>query len=93
MPALKPGDIVIVKKRDSDNGRTARRTIRVAGAKLSFLLPYSSDRAGPCQVQKSTPKSRWASCRGNEPRRGRPAAFCRRNAPTISLRPDPLQRV
>ena len=43
VPALKPGDIVIIDNLGSHKGRAVRHAIRTAGAKLLFLLPYSPD--------------------------------------------------
>jgi transposase len=43
VPALKPGDIVIIDNLGSHKGKTVRGTIRAAGAKLFFLPPYSPD--------------------------------------------------
>jgi len=39
----KPGDIVIIDNLGSHKGKTIRRAIRAAGAKLFFLPPYSPD--------------------------------------------------
>ncbi len=43
LPALRPGDIVIVDNLGSHKGRAVRRLIRSVGAKLFFLPPYSPD--------------------------------------------------
>jgi transposase len=43
LPALAPGDIVILDNLGSHKGRRARRAIRDAGAHLLFLPPYSPD--------------------------------------------------
>ena len=43
VPALKPGDIVIIDNLGSHKGKAVRRSIRAAGAKLFFLRPYSPD--------------------------------------------------
>jgi len=43
VPALKPGDIVIIDNLGSHKGKTVRRAIRAAGAKLFLLPPYSPD--------------------------------------------------
>jgi transposase len=43
VPALKPGDIVIIENLGSHKGKAVRRAIRAAGAKLFFLPPYSPD--------------------------------------------------
>jgi transposase len=43
VPALKPGDVVILDNLGSHKGRAVRRTIRQAGAKLIFLPKYSPD--------------------------------------------------
>jgi transposase len=43
VPALRPGDIVIIDNLGSHKGKAIRRAIRAAGAKLFFLPPYSPD--------------------------------------------------
>src|SRR4029079_16059809 len=43
VPALKPGDIVIIDNLGSHKGQAVLRSIRAAGAKLFFLPPYSPD--------------------------------------------------
>jgi len=43
VPALKPGDIVIIDNLGSHKGTAVRHAIRAAGAKLFFLPPYSPD--------------------------------------------------
>jgi len=43
VPALKPGDIVIIDNLGSHKGKAVRHAIRAAGAKLFFLPPYSPD--------------------------------------------------
>jgi transposase len=43
VPALRPGDIVIMDNLGSHKGQAVRRAIRAAGAKLFFLPPYSPD--------------------------------------------------
>lgn len=43
VPALKPGDIVIIDNLGSHKGKAVRQAIRAAGAKLFFLPPYSPD--------------------------------------------------
>jgi transposase len=43
VPALKPGDIVIIDNLGSHKGKAVRRAIREAGARLFFLPPYSPD--------------------------------------------------
>src|SRR6266478_6124929 len=43
VPALKPGDIVVMDNLGSHKGKAVRATIRAAGAKLFFLPPYSPD--------------------------------------------------
>jgi hypothetical protein len=69
VPALKPGDIVIIDNLGSHKEKTVRRAIRAAGAKLFFLLPYSPrtqpGRAGLCQAQGTAPKGRRANRRGD----------------------------
>ena len=41
LPALRPGDIVIIDNLGSHKGKAVRRLIRSVGAKLFFLPPYS----------------------------------------------------
>lgn len=43
VPALNPGDIVIIDNLGSHKGKAVRSAIRAAGAKLFFLPPYSPD--------------------------------------------------
>jgi transposase len=43
VPALRPGDIVIIDNLGSHKGKAVRHAIRAAGAKLFFLPPYSPD--------------------------------------------------
>ncbi len=43
VPALRPGDIVIMDNLGSHKGPAVRQAIRGAGAKLIFLPPYSPD--------------------------------------------------
>jgi len=43
VPALKPGDIVVMDNLGSHKGKAVRRAIRDAGAKLFFLPKYSPD--------------------------------------------------
>jgi len=43
VPALNPGDIVIMDNLGSHKGPAVRRAVRAAGAKLFFLPPYSPD--------------------------------------------------
>jgi len=43
VPALRPGDIVVIDNLGSHKGKAVRRAIRAAGAKLFFLPPYSPD--------------------------------------------------
>jgi transposase len=43
LPALRPGDIVVIDNLGSHKGKAVRRLIRSAGAKLFFLPPYSPD--------------------------------------------------
>lgn len=43
VPALSPGDIVIMDNLGSHKGRAVRGAIRAAGARLFFLPPYSPD--------------------------------------------------
>src|ERR1700693_6185684 len=43
VPTLKPGGIVIIDNLGSHKGKSVRRAIRAAGAKLFFLPPYSPD--------------------------------------------------
>ena len=43
VPTLRPGDIVVMDNLGSHKGKAVRRAIRVVGAKLFFLPPYSPD--------------------------------------------------
>lgn len=43
VPALKPGDIVVMDNLSSHKARAVRTAIRKAGARLFFLPPYSPD--------------------------------------------------
>jgi transposase len=43
VPTLKPGDIVIMDNLGSHKGQAVRSAIRLAGARLLFLPPYSPD--------------------------------------------------
>jgi transposase len=43
VPALKPGDIVVIDNLGSHKSKAVRRAIRAAGTKLFFLPPYSPD--------------------------------------------------
>jgi transposase len=43
VPALKPGDIVILDNLGSHKGKAVRAAVRAAGARLVFLPPYSPD--------------------------------------------------
>lgn len=43
VPALRPGDIVIMDKLSSHKVKAVRQLIRLAGAKLFFLTKYSPD--------------------------------------------------
>jgi transposase len=43
VPALAQGDIVVMDNLGSHKGKAIRRAIRVAGARLFFLPPYSPD--------------------------------------------------
>jgi len=43
VPALRPGDVVILDNLGSHKGRSVRTAIRAAGAHMVFLPPYSPD--------------------------------------------------
>jgi transposase len=43
VPALRPGDVVVLDNLGSHKGRAVRRALRAAGAHLLFLPPYSPD--------------------------------------------------
>ncbi len=43
VPTLKPGDVVVMDNLGSHKNRAIRNAIRVAGARLVFLPPYSPD--------------------------------------------------
>ena len=97
VPALKPGDIVIIDNLGSHKGKAVRRAIRAAGAKLFFLPPYSPD-LNPIEqafAKLKTLPERPPSAPWKQP--GDASALCspasrHRNAPTTSLTLDTLQR-
>jgi transposase len=43
VPALRPGDVVVIDNLGSHKGKAVRSAIRAAGAHLIFLPPYSPD--------------------------------------------------
>lgn len=43
VPALRPGDVVVMDNLGSHKSQAVRRAIRAAGARLFFLPPYSPD--------------------------------------------------
>ena len=43
VPALKPGDVVVLDNLGSHKGKAVRQAIRAAGARLVFLPKYSPD--------------------------------------------------
>jgi transposase len=43
VPALRPGDVVVMDNLSSHKNKAVRHAIRAAGAKLFFLPPYSPD--------------------------------------------------
>ena len=43
VPTLRPGDVVVMDNLGSHKGQGVRRALRLAGAKLFFLPPYSPD--------------------------------------------------
>jgi len=97
VPALRPGDIVIIDNLGSHKGKAVRRAIRAAGAKLFFLPPYSPD-LNPIEQAFAKLKTllRKAAERTVE-LLGSASAPCsqpspRRNAPTTSSMLDTLQR-
>ncbi|MHC2468228.1 transposase [Bradyrhizobium embrapense] len=65
VPTLKPGDIVIIDNLGSHKGKTVRRVIRAAGAKLFFLPPYSPDLNPIEQVFRQAQDLAPKSCRAN----------------------------
>jgi len=69
VPALRPGDIVIMDNLGSHKGKAVRRLIRAAGAKLLFLPKYSPDLNPIEQVFRQAQALTAQSCRAN--RRGR----------------------
>ena len=96
VPALKPGDIVIIDNLGSHKGKAVRQAIRAAGAKLFFLPPYSPD-LNP--IEPSSPSSKPCSAklqREQLRQLGGASATCsqpslRRNAPITSSTQDTLQ--
>jgi hypothetical protein len=69
VPALKPGNVVIIDNLGSHKGKAVRHAIRSAGAKLFFLpstVPTRDhDRAGLCQAQDPAAQGRRTNRRGN----------------------------
>ena len=96
VPALKPGDIVILDNLGSHKGKAVRRAIRAAGAKLFFLPPYSRT---SIRSSSSSPNSKPCCARPpNEPSKphGDGSEPCSKpsappSAPTTSSMPDTLQ--
>lgn len=43
VPALRPGDVVVMDYLGNHKGQAVRQAIRTAGANLLFLPPYSPD--------------------------------------------------
>jgi transposase len=68
VPALKPGDIVIIDNLGSHKGKAVRRVIRAAGAKLFFLPPYSPDLNPIEQVFAKLKDPASKGCRANRRR-------------------------
>ena len=97
VPALKPGDIVIIDNLGSHKGKIVRHAIRAAGAKLFFLPPYSPD-LNPIEQAFAKLKSLLRKASERTVRRpGSASALCwpvsqHRNAPTTSPTLDTLQR-
>lgn len=105
VPALKPGDIVIMDNLPAHKASGAREAIEAAGAELRFLPPYSPDPSGQARGQASTPSKtplpnsrRSSEPRPNEPSQpyGTPSAISSRpsnqtNVPTTS-RPQDMIR-
>jgi hypothetical protein len=97
VPALRPGDIVIIDNLGSHKGKAIRRAIRAAGAKLFFLPPYSPD-LNP--TSSSSPNSKHCCARppsapSRPPGKGSArssTASRRRNVPITSPMQDTLQR-
>jgi hypothetical protein len=97
VPTLRPGDIVIIDNLGSHKGKTVRRAIRAAGAKLFFLPPTaqisirssrSSPSSRPCSERLPSEPSKQPGCASALYR----TASRRRNAPTTSQTQDTLQR-
>jgi transposase len=65
IPAIKPGDIVVIDNLGSHKGKAVRRAIRAAGAKLFFLPPYSPDLNPIEQVFASAQKGRRTNYRSH----------------------------
>jgi hypothetical protein len=104
VPALNPGDVVVMDNLGSHKGQAVRRLIRAAGAKLFFLPRYSPDprfREGRLSTRssRSLPSSRPCCAKPiRVPQRppGATSATCStasppRNAPITSPTPAMLQ--
>ena len=95
IPALKPGDIVIIDNLGSHKGKAVRRAIRAAGAKLFFLPPYSPDLNPIEQVfAKLKPCCARPQSAPSKPPGNASAPYSHssvpQSAPTTSLTPDML---
>jgi DDE superfamily endonuclease len=64
VPVLKPGDIVVMDNLGSHKSAALRRMIKVAGARLWYLPPYSPDLVGLHQGQALDARVAEAHCRG-----------------------------
>jgi hypothetical protein len=84
VPALQPGDIVVMDNLGSHKSAAVRQMIRAAGARLWYLPAYSPD-LNPiesntgCEMRKSAPSSRHGDMSGASYPTSHPA-----NAPTTS---------
>jgi hypothetical protein len=96
VPSLSPGDIVVMDNLGSHKGKTVRRLIRSAGAKLFFLPRYSPDLN---RSSRSLPSSRPCCAKPTRARSRPPgaasatssAASPHKNAPITSPMPVMLQ--
>ena len=99
IPALKPGDIVIIDNLGSHKGKAARRAIRAAGAKLFFLPSCRPTAQTSIRSSRSSQNSKLYCARPQSVPSKQPGtasvpcsnASPRRNAPTTSPMQDTLQ--
>ena len=91
VPALEPGDIVVMDNLAAHRSAAVREAIRRAGAELRFLPPYSPD-LNPIKMAPS-PSSRPTSSAAPpvpSPNSGRPSATPQTSSPRPSAKTTSL---